>query len=162
MSNPTSASECTAEECAKATDGRAIFASGSPFKDVQYKGQTIASSQANNVYIFPGLALGSHLGSCKRISNRMLMKSAESLASQLTAEERERGAVFPHLSGIRAISHQMACDVIEQAADDGLIDPSSGAADALTRGRDHLESFVKACEAALTFLIFQGAGGGWI
>lgn len=50
LSNPTSRAEATAEQVFEWTEGRAIFASGSPFAPIEYKGETKYPSQANNFY----------------------------------------------------------------------------------------------------------------
>eukprot|EP00088_Acartia_fossae_P026614 TRINITY_DN27447_c0_g1_i11.p1 TRINITY_DN27447_c0_g1~~TRINITY_DN27447_c0_g1_i11.p1 ORF type:complete len:199 (-),score=27.78 TRINITY_DN27447_c0_g1_i11:402-914(-) len=119
LSNPTSRSECTAEEAQIATNGRAIFASGSPFPDVNFKGMTIVSSQCNNRFIFPGLALGAALGQTKKVTNSMINKAAEALVELLSIEDLEKRATFPDNYPIREVSCHLACRVIEQAILEG-------------------------------------------
>jgi len=120
LSNPTSRAECTAEEAQIATNGRAIFASGSPFDDVVFNGMTIASSQCNNRFIFPGLALGAALGQTQKVSNAMINKAAEGLVELLSIEDLEKRATFPDDYPIREVSCHLASRVIEQAISEGI------------------------------------------
>ena len=119
-SNPTSSAECTAEQAYEWSNGTCVFASGSPFDPVERDGKTYYPTQCNNMFIFPGLGLGATLCGSKHVTDRMLYQSAVALASFLTEEELAEGKVFPRVSDIRSVSHDVACAVIKEAWDAGL------------------------------------------
>ncbi|KAI8891865.1 malic enzyme, NAD binding domain-containing protein, partial [Globomyces pollinis-pini] len=87
LSNPLTKAECTFEEALTYTQGRAIFASGSPFPPHQYQGVEYLAGQGNNMYIFPGLGLGSILGKCSRVTESMIMAASTALANSVTDQE---------------------------------------------------------------------------
>ncbi|CAF1945840.1 unnamed protein product [Brassica napus] len=95
LSNPTTQSECTAEEAYTWSKGRAIFASGSPFDPVEYEGSVFVSTQANNAYIFPGFGLGLVISGAIRVHDDMLLAAAEALAGQVSKENYEKGMIYP-------------------------------------------------------------------
>ncbi|KAL0397032.1 UNVERIFIED_CONTAM: NADP-dependent malic enzyme, chloroplastic [Sesamum calycinum] len=120
LSNPTSQSECTAEEAYTWSEGRAIFASGSPFSPVEYNGTFYASGQANNAYIFPGLGLGLIISGAIRVHDDMLLAASEALAAQVSQENLDKGLIYPPFANIRKISAQIAAKVAAKAYELGL------------------------------------------
>jgi malate dehydrogenase (oxaloacetate-decarboxylating)(NADP+) len=120
LSNPTANSECTAEQAYTWSQGRAVFASGSPFDPVEYGNRTFVPGQCNNAYIFPGVGLGVVTSQARCVSDEMFLAAAETLASQVDETDLACGRLFPPLSRIRSVSTQIAAAVATIAYDSGV------------------------------------------
>lgn len=114
LSNPTSKSECTFQEAFNATDGRVLFASGSPFPSITHQGKTYTPAQANNAYVFPAIGHAAALCNAKEITDGVFLLAAEALAGMTARENLEHGMLFPRFSNIRTVS----CALMAAIADD--------------------------------------------
>ena len=139
LSNPSEKSECNFEDAITWTDGSVLFASGSPFHETIYKGKEYTPGQGNNMYIFPGLGLGTILSESSKVTDKMILTASESLANCVTEEEFSRGLLYPDVSRIREVSLHIARDVIRTAQKDGVdrVKELRGISDA------ELESYIK-------------------
>jgi malate dehydrogenase (oxaloacetate-decarboxylating)(NADP+) len=115
LSNPTSKSECTAEQAYTWSKGRAIFASGSPFPPFPYEGKTYLSGQGNNAYIFPGVGLGVIASGATRATDEMFFAAAQALVGEVSDADLEAGCIYPPLERIRETSASIATAVAEVA-----------------------------------------------
>lgn len=112
-SNPTSRSECTADEAYRWSKGKAIFASGSPFPPVEIEGQTFVPGQGNNVYIFPAMGMAVFATEATRVTDEMFIIAAKAVAEQVSDESLEKGLIYPPQSKIYEASMHVAASVAE-------------------------------------------------
>jgi malate dehydrogenase (oxaloacetate-decarboxylating)(NADP+) len=119
-SNPTSRSECTASEAYHWSQGRAVFAAGSPFLPVTLDGKTFVPGQGNNVYIFPAVGMAIYATKARRVTDALFIEAARAVAAQVSAADLDMGLIYPPMSAILKTSLNVATRVAEKIFADGL------------------------------------------
>jgi malate dehydrogenase (oxaloacetate-decarboxylating)(NADP+) len=120
LSNPTSKAECSAEDAYRHSEGRAIFACGSPCDPVKLNGATFVPRQGNNSYIFPGVGLGVIASGARLVTDEMFMAAAHTLTNCVTEADLAQGSLYPALPRIREVSAQIGAAVASVAYQNGL------------------------------------------
>ncbi len=125
LSNPTSKSEAVPADLIDWTGGRALIATGSPFPDVSYHGQTIAIGQCNNMFIFPGVGLGVLASHARHVSNDMFVAAARALSACSPARSDPTAALYPRVEDVRDVSRRVAIAVGLAAQQAGVAEQTS-------------------------------------
>ena len=144
LSNPTSKSECSAEEAYQWSDGRAIFASGSPFPPVRIGDKLFVPGQGNNVYIFPAVGLAVYATIATRVTEAMFLRAAETLASRVTQGDLDVGLVYPPLRTILQSEIAVAIEVAKLIFAEGFARvPEPADIDAFVRSKVYDPAFIE-------------------
>ena len=120
LSNPTEKSEATPDDLLNWTEGRALIATGSPFGQVDFKGEKIPIAQCNNALIYPGIGLGVLVAQATHLSEAMLWEACKALSSFASNTPDIKKALLPNFEDIQAISRCIALAVATQARREGL------------------------------------------
>jgi malate dehydrogenase (oxaloacetate-decarboxylating)(NADP+) len=120
LSNPTDKAECTAEQAYTWSKGKALYAAGVQFADVNLDGQVFHPGQANNFYVYPAIALATYVARPRRITDACFIAAAEASADQVGPQLRAKGMLFPGQDNILEMEITTATRVAEFMFDQGL------------------------------------------
>lgn len=115
LSNPNSKSECTPLSAYRATQGRALVATGSPFPQAEINGKTLVPRQGNNAYIYPAVGLAGLLGRLPSIEDEDLLIASRTVAEMVTDEDLACGALYPPFERVREVCRNIAANIIVNA-----------------------------------------------
>ncbi len=120
LSNPTEKSEATPDDLLNWTEGQALIATGSPFGQVDFKGEKIPIAQCNNALIYPGIGLGVLIAQATRLNEAMLWEACKALSCFANKTTEGKNSLLPNFEDIQAISRCIALAVATQARREGL------------------------------------------
>jgi len=120
LSNPTSKAEAVPADVFRWTNGRALMTTGSPFDPVEHDGRLLPVSQGNNVYVFPGVGLGTIVSGAAKVTDAMFAAAANALAARVDDSALDEGVLYPPLRDLRSISQSIARAVAREASESGV------------------------------------------
>lgn len=120
LSNPKTQAECTAADCYKFTDNKAIYGAGTYFEPVTVEGKERCPGQVNNVYIFPGVSFGACVCEAKTIPESFFMVAAQAVANTLCEADMQVDRVVPSRDRLREVALNVATAVVMEAQQKGL------------------------------------------
>ena len=129
LSNPTHLAECTYEAALEATDGKVLFASGSPFQPVTRGGVTYHPAQANNAYVFPAIGHAAVIAQARSIPDDVFLIAASVLSKVTSMAQLEHGWLFPRFDDILDASRTVMLACCEYFERNGLGHKPAGAQD---------------------------------
>ena len=123
LSNPTDKTEALPADIYNWTSGRALVATGSPFPPIEQEGRKIRIGQCNNVFIFPGVGLGTLASGAKEVLPAFFTAAAKAVAEVVGPEDLEGGILMPRVERLKEVSSRVALAVGLAAIREGVSGP---------------------------------------
>jgi malate dehydrogenase (oxaloacetate-decarboxylating) len=126
LSNPTKLHEATPADLFSWTGGKALVATGSPFKPVkgpwgpEGKEVQIEVAECNNSVVFPGIGLGSVLCRARLVTDKMLIAAVNGVVGHSPALRDDTAPLLPGVGAVREVSVRVAREVIQAAVEEGV------------------------------------------
>ena len=120
LSNPTDHAEAVPADLYNWTQGGALVGTGSPFPDVVYEGTSYRIGQANNVFVFPGVGLGTLASGAREVVPEFFTAAAKAVSSCVSKEAMARGTLLPPVTELADVSLKVALAVGESAIRNGV------------------------------------------
>jgi malate dehydrogenase (oxaloacetate-decarboxylating) len=128
LSNPTRLHEAVPADLLSWTDGKALVATGSPFKPVKGpwgadgKEVEIEVAECNNSVVFPGIGLGGVLCRARLVTDKMLIAAIKGVVEFGPAlkDKDETAPLLPGVDMVRQVSVRVARKVIQAAVEEGV------------------------------------------
>ncbi|KAF3310888.1 NAD-dependent malic enzyme, mitochondrial [Orbilia oligospora] len=138
LSNPTKLVEGQPEDIYNWSSGKALIATGSPFKPVEFEGNKYVVAECNNAMIYPGIGLGCVLSRANTLSDAMLIAAVHALAAEAPALKDPNQGLLSDVKDVRKMSMKVACAVIKKAVEDGVATASD-----IPASQEELEAWVE-------------------
>ncbi|KAL2022085.1 hypothetical protein VTK56DRAFT_6129 [Thermocarpiscus australiensis] len=126
LSNPTRLHEAVPADLLAWTNGKALVATGSPFKPVKApwgaegKEVEIEVAECNNSVVFPGIGLGAVLSRAKLVTDKMLIAAVTGVVELSPALRDDTAPLLPGVDVVRDVSVRVARKVIQAAVEEGV------------------------------------------
>jgi malate dehydrogenase (oxaloacetate-decarboxylating) len=108
LSNPTDQAEAKPQDIYNWTAGKGLVATGSPFPSVQHDGREIRIGQCNNVFIFPGVGLGTLASGAHEVLPSFFTAGAKAVAEHVSEEDLQAGILMPRVEALQEVSVSVA------------------------------------------------------
>lgn len=120
LSNPNSCMEANPKDLIKWTEGNAIIATGSPISPIKWNNKIYKISQCNNIYIFPGIGLGSIISKTQYITNNMIYHASMVLSKFSPIIKNNQEILLPKIEEIENISKKIALKIALEAQKENI------------------------------------------
>ncbi|CAM4441965.1 MAG: putative NAD-dependent malic enzyme 2 [Legionella sp.] len=119
LSNPDEKCEAKPEDILAWSQGKALIATGTAFPAIEYQNRMVQIAQCNNALVFPGIGLGVLAVNASKLTNDMILASAEALCRFAPSKKDSFLPLLPSLDDAQTVAKEIAIAVAKSAIASG-------------------------------------------